>query len=309
MTDGMVGRTHRDDKLIRGIRMTQVHAAGKSCQLDRNSSAYGLDRMVIVVDDLDRAVQDYRALGFTVTPPQQVEGSGVRRSCIFFANTDTHLELVSSRAGMAARVLHGLKAVGFTHLRRDALARRALARALKRETSGTGTDASSPAQVDVLDGVSFRRRHQPEEDFFSLLTADALPQQKSAQNPEGDPTRHANGVTGIATVTVAVKRLERKVASCSARLGVPPFYWLDSPLLNLRTASFALGGATLKLAQPTGAGAVNDYLKAHGEGPCALTLQTTASTRRLDDARTHGLRLELIGDDVHAAPKRDPNRA
>lgn len=134
MTDGMVGRTHRDDKLIRGIRMTQVHAAGKSCQLDRNSSAYGLDRMVIVVDDLDRAVQDYRALGFTVTPPQQVEGSGVRRSCIFFANTDTHLELVSSRAGMAARVLHGLKAVGFTYLRRDALARRALARALKRET-------------------------------------------------------------------------------------------------------------------------------------------------------------------------------
>lgn len=38
------------------------------------------------------------------------------------------------------------------------------------------------------------------------------------------------------------------------------------------------------------------YLKAHNEGPCVLTLRTTAETRRLAEARTHGMRLELIND-------------
>ena len=279
--------------------MTKLSATGKSRQPDPNTSAYDLDHVVIVVDDLERAARDYRSLGFTVTLPQEVESSGVERSCIFFTATSrTHLELISPHSGLATgvftEVFYGLR-FGFVHPRRDALARRTLARATRWDMGGVETDDSSPIRTTVLDGVWFRRYH-PKDDASLPATGAALPQSRSAHR---DLSQHANGATGIATVTVAVKSLEREVVSYSARLGTQPFHWLGSPLLGVRTASFALGNTTFKLAEPTGAGAVNDYLKAHGEGPCALSFQATAPTRRLDDARTHGLRLELNGDDAH----------
>ena len=298
MSDSVVRRLRRDDK-FRAVRMTERYAVSGSCRLDRSTSAYELAHVVVVVDNLDSAVADYRALGFTATTPQQVEGSGVKRSCIFFTHARrTHLELISSRPGMVTKALDVLR-FGPAHLRRDALARRTLARAT-RWTGDAATDDSSPIRTNVFDGVWFRRRYQA-DDASSPTTEAALPQQRSAQNSRGDLIRHANGATGIATITVAVKSLEREVARYGAHLGTQPFHWLDSPLLSVRIASFSLGRTTFKLAQPTGEGAVNEHLKAHGEGPCALTFQTTASTRRLDDARTHGLRLELVGDEMDAS--------
>lgn len=302
MSDSVVRRLRHDDK-FRAVRMTERYAVSGSCRLDRSTSAYELAHVVVVVDDLDRAVDDYRALGFTVTTPQQVEGSGVKRSCIFFTHARrTHLELISSHSGLATRALNSLR-FGSAHLRRDAPARRTMARAI-RWTGDTATDDSSPIRTNVFDGLWFRRRSQA-NDASSPTTEVTPPQQRPVQNPRGHLSQHANGTTGIASITVAVKDLERAVASYSARLGTQPFHWLDSPLLSVRIASFSLGNTTFKLAQPTGEGAVNDYLKVHGEGPCALTFQTTTSTRRLDDARTHGLRLELVGDDARAAEEPD----
>ena len=299
MTDSVVRRLRRDDNL-RDVQMTKHDAAKGGCQPGPDTSAYDLDHVVILVDDLECAVKDYRLLGFTVTPPQTVESSGVKRSCIFFADTSrTHLELISPRSGLATGAFTGLSTgafyglrFGFTRLRRDALARRTLTRATRWKV-GAETGDSSPIRTNVLDGIWFRRRYHPKDG--ASATGAALPQSRSAHR---GLSQHANGAAGIATVTVAVKSLEREVASYSARLGTQPFHWLGSPLLGVRTASFALGNTTFKLAQPTGEGAVNDYLKAHGEGPCALSFQTTTRTRRLDDARTHGLRLELVGDDA-----------
>lgn len=289
----------------------------------RNVTDFYLEHLVIVVDDLDQAVRDYRSLGFTVGSPQAVKDSALQRARILFADTDrTYLELLSlPRPWLkrAARVLRGAGLFNLLWARDSAMSRRTLARVTCREGTGDVSLAhacidigikdakargimvkdSSPEQITVQDGISLRRRcYVPKGDcFLPFITDDAPPHQTLPRSPKDEAAaRHVNGATGVATVTIAVKNLDRSVATYRALLGLEPCHQLASPLLSVRTVSFSLGSTMLRLAQPTGTGALKDHLKARGEGPCALTLCTTAGTRRLDDARTHGMRLELIND-------------
>ncbi len=289
----------------------------------RNVTDFYLEHLVIVVDGLDEAVRDYRSLGFTVESPREVEDGALRRVRILFADADrTYLALLNLPRPWirrAAKVLRGAGLFNILWARNGAMPRLASARVTHREGAGdvllahncieagledakarsVAIDNSSPKQKTVPKGASVRPHFGVLEgnSFLPFITDDAPPRHTlPMSSKDGAATRHANAVTGVATVTIAVKDLDRSVAAYRALLGLEPCHRLASPLLSVRTVSFSLGGTMLRLAQPTGTGVLKDHLKAHGEGPCALTLRTTGETRRLDDARTHGMRLELVND-------------
>lgn len=288
---------------------------------DQNVTDFYLDHLVIIIDDLEEAVRDYRALGFTVESPQEVEDGGLQRARILFADTArTYLELLSLPQPWIKRTARVLRCVGLFNLlwaRNDAMSRRTLELVTHQEGTGDvwltragigsgpaggGTRGATPKSLEpapktAQNGVPLYQRHSVfrRDGFLPFVTAYTPPHQRLPRVPEDEAaTRHANGVTGVATITIAVKDLDRSVVAYRALLGLEPCHQLASPLLSVRTVSFSLGSTTLRLAQPTGTGALKDYLKARGEGPCALTLLTTAGTGRLDDARTHGMRLELV---------------
>lgn len=290
---------------------------------DQNVTDFYLVHLVIVIGDLEGAVRDYRSLGFTVESPQEVEDGGLQRARILFTDPNqTYLELINLPQPWikgVARVLQGAGLFNLHWARSGVMSRCALARVTHWEgtgdvllnhaeigsgLAGAGTRGATPKNLDLApktakNGVPLYQRHSVfrRDGFLPFITAYTPPHQRLPR-VLGDEaaTRHANGVTGVATVTVAVKDLDRSVVAYRALLGRDPCHQLASPLLSVRTVSFSLGSTTLRLAQPTGKGALKDYLKARGEGPCALMLRTTAGTRRLDDARTHGMRLELIND-------------
>ncbi len=66
-----------------------------------------------------------------------------------------------------------------------------------------------------------------------------------------------------------------------------------------RTVSFSLGSSTLTLAQPEGPDSpLQGYLATAGDRPYRLTLRTLQpiGPLELDLKRTHGARLELVGE-------------
>lgn len=303
--------------------MTTHISIEETCRHGRNVTDLYLDHLLIVIDDLEEVVKDYRSLGFTVESSREVEDGGLQRARILFADTDrTYLELLSLPKPWIKRTARVLRGVGLFNLlwaRNGAMSRYTLARVTHREgagdvllthaelgsgLAGAGTRGATLKNLELVpktaqNGLPLYQRHSVfrRDGFLPFVTAYTPPHQRLPRVPEDEAaTRHANGVTGVATVTIAVKDLDRSVVAYRALLGLEPCHQLASPLLSVRTVSFSLGSTTLRLAQPTGTGALKDYLKARGEGPCALTLRTTAGTGRLDDARTHGMRLELIND-------------
>src|SRR5918998_5896519 len=78
--------------------MIRPHLAG--CEVERNTPVE-LDHFVIVVADLDRAIEDYAALGFTVTPGGVHADGRTHNALVPFAD-GTYLELIAFRAGVDA---------------------------------------------------------------------------------------------------------------------------------------------------------------------------------------------------------------
>jgi hypothetical protein len=116
--------------------------------------------------------------------------------------------------------------------------------------------------------------------------------------PEGDIREHPNGVTGVADLVIAVTDLARSSSLYGALLDLEPQADQVS-VPGARSATFSLGSATLTLAQPEGEDSpLQSYLASGGDRPYRLTLRTEQpiGPLELDLKRTHGARLELVGE-------------
>jgi hypothetical protein len=121
---------------------------------------------------------------------------------------------------------------------------------------------------------------------------------RSLRVPEGEVRQHQNGVTGVADLVIAVTDLARSSSLYGALLDLEPQAG-QVPVSGAKTVSFSLGSATLTLAQPEGGDSpLQAYLASAGDRPYRLTLQTQQPVGRLklDLSRTHGARLELVGE-------------
>lgn len=242
-----------------------------------------LDHIVIAVADLDRAMADYRALGFQVLPGGQHPGRTSHNALVVFAD-GAYLELIAWRAPAPEerwyRTLstHGEGLVDYALLPADTT--QALAEAQAR---GLHT-LTGPLDGGRLrpDGAQLRwqtaRHATPDVPF---LCGDLTP--RALRVPEGSVRQHPNGAQGVAEVTVAVHNLDVTLARYRALLGAQADGAAATTTPEgIALAHIPLGSVTLVLqstapnatGESSAARALRERLSTRGEGPCAFTLRS-----------------------------------
>jgi hypothetical protein len=163
---------------------------------------------------------------------------------------------------------------------------------------GLGLEGPFPGGRARPDGarLEWQTARSPRPDV-PFLCADITPRALRVQ--EGEVRRHANGVTGIAALTVVVEDLEQSLARYAAYLGrdLSPEATLHRAIagLGLKAATFPLGATSLTLVTPLqgAAGPVAETLATRGEGLFAAAFRAERSGP-LDPSLTHGARLEFL---------------
>lgn len=269
---------------------------------------FALDHVVIAVADLAKAVEDYRALGFTVVIGGRHPGRTSHNALVSFED-GSYLELIAWREpGPAERwynehAKHGDGLVDFALVPEDV----PLA---VREAGERGLELDGPAEGGRArpDGQQVKWQAARQGTFdLPFLCGDVTP--RALRVPEGEAREHANGARGIARVTVAVHDPEVSKERYAALLG--PATGRDGaekerddpslvlPASGLRAAFVRIGRTDVLLLSPSPDAnasapiveALRARLAARGEGPMALVLRGApkASFCRLDPATTCGV--------------------
>jgi catechol 2,3-dioxygenase-like lactoylglutathione lyase family enzyme len=287
------------------------------------TSTNTLDHAVVLVPDLPRAVQDYSRLGFNVVEGGVHEGGATRNALVPFAD-GTYLELLAFTRKMVARGLPVLGRVGLAGLLgggRSPMEERFRKRAargyglvdfalrtdaidvdlnrLRRE--GVRADGPLPGGRSRADGVEVRwQLALPAPAELPFLCSDVT--DRELRIPAGENLAHPNGALGIVAITVAVRSVEISSARYRALLGFGPDPGSRDRAAADRTRVFTLGSTELILASGNPASGIGRQLKARGEGPFMIHVRSVAGTRGLlDEARTHGAKIELTSEGAEAA--------
>ncbi|TBW41300.1 VOC family protein [Siculibacillus lacustris] len=246
--------------------------------------SFTLDHVVVAVTDLDRAIADWRNLGFTVTPGGDHTNGVSHNALVVFAD-GTYFELIAYRAPVPENrwwrrlTESGEGFVDFALLpasiARDADAARA-----------RGLDLVGPSPGGRLrpDGVRLDWQvARPATADLPFWCADVTP--RALRVPEGDGRLHANGVVGIARVTVAVRDLAASAARWRRLLG--------DGAVRVAGALVAvdLADTRVELVDARDAGAAA-HLAGRGEGVVRVALAGLRA-ERLDPAASHGAALTI----------------
>ncbi|MGA7730698.1 MAG: VOC family protein [Chloroflexia bacterium] len=246
----------------------------------------GIDHIVILVSNLDRAAHDYTALGFTVVPGGEHTG-GVSHNALVAFDDGSYLELVAFKGHVPQDhffyregISEGL--ITYALLPGDIEADIEAARA-------RGLEYAGPRSGGRLrpDGarIEWQIATPPGHDL-PFLCGDVTP--RELRVPGGDARKHDNGSTGIRMLTVQVKVLSESQQRYSALLGTN----LTPPQSNrqgsVATVEFPTGEVKIVLGAPE----TTDEVP---EGPTALVLLSNSPTKptQLDRQLTHEVPLFL----------------
>jgi catechol 2,3-dioxygenase-like lactoylglutathione lyase family enzyme len=275
---------------------------------------FGMDHVVIAVADLARAVEDYRALGFTVAIGGRHPGRTSHNALVVFED-GAYLELIAWHApgpderwyNVHAR--HGDGLMDFALVPEDVP--RAVAEAKDRGLVLDGPIDGGRVRPDGQQ-VKWQTGRQATFDL-PFLCGDVTP--RDLRVPAGEGRRHGNGALGVARVAVAVWDLKATLDRYRALLGVPPgetdleAVRIDAPVVlpkkGIRAAVITLGPTALVLMTPLSladksatapvARELIDRLATRGEGPCAIALRTAPGHKActLDRGLAHGVPIEM----------------
>ncbi len=260
----------------------------------------GIDHCVILVSDLATGIRDCEGLGFTVIPGGEHPG-GTHNALIAFAD-GAYIELIAfqdpnvpsqhrwSRFRDAGGGLIDF-ALGSTDLAAD------VARLTGAGLPYTPMDGARARP----DGVQLQWRSASVSPAGQLpfIIEDVTP--RGLRVPSGEAARHANDVTGVLSLTIAVGDLAGAKGRFTALLDAAPLVERDNPDLRAATATYVIGQYSIELAQP-----VDDQrplaapLAARGDGPYSACLTADpgpAEARWLDRSAAHGARLQIVGKD------------
>jgi catechol 2,3-dioxygenase-like lactoylglutathione lyase family enzyme len=251
----------------------------------------GIDHLVIVVPDLGAAVKTYRDLGFTVVAGGRHPGVGTDNALIAFRDS-SYLELVGFHEPRPdhrwwAPLQKGGGLVDFC---------------LQTDDLAGDAGAFRRAGVD-MGGLERRHRTRPdgvEVRWLCTLARGAhrgvapflLAEETGRDARVPGQRAHANGVTGVGRLSVAVHDLAAVRGWYATVLGAPA-QDVACPELGATGARFTLGPHTFEFLAAAGAGAVRDWVAGRGASPYAATLVGAARPIPLDLGRTWGARLAL----------------
>jgi len=243
---------------------------------------FSLDHVVIAVSDLETAISDYRALGFTVYPGGVHHGGVSHNALVIFAD-GSYFELIAYRqAAPDVRWWQVLSEAGegfvdFALLpentERDVVAARS-----------RGLDLDGPIAGGRLrpDGARLDwQTVRPKTTDLPFWCGDVTP--RTLRVPEGDMRVHANGVTGVASLKVAVGDVATSAARYVSLAGP------DAVKQGNGGTRITLGPTTFELAGDAAAAA---HVAKRGEGPMSLVLRGPFA-KTLDTRLAHGAVLSI----------------
>lgn len=243
-----------------------------------------LDHIVIVVDDLDRAVADYSELGFTVVPGGEHTHSVSRNALIAFQD-GSYIELFAfngqppadHRFAQTAREGGGLAAFALLpdDIAEDLESARERGLSIGGPIEG-GRQRPDGTRIVWQLGI-------PETPDLPFLCGDVTP--RMMRVPGGSALRHANGVLGVVMVGVLVEDLNVSARRYSQLLGI------DVPAEEA-SADIDLEGTWVMLKPPES----ERYGRTLSGGKphmVALRVGRPEELGPLDEVKTHGARLFL----------------
>lgn len=228
-----------------------------------------IDHAVIVTDDLDQAIADWRARGFTVEPGG-THPRGSVNALISFAD-GAYIEIIAFPVPQPDffwwRVLQsdGPGPIDLALLPEDLDA--VLAEA---DAAGLGYGPPQDGGRKRPDGETLIwRTARPEATDLPFFCADVTA--RALRVPAPPP--HANGATGISAISIAVGDLSASTRRWQALTGAEPTVIGILPGLYAKAAFLDLGSTRISLLSPeqAGRGAVAEHLRRRGEGPFALS--------------------------------------
>ncbi|MDQ3442669.1 MAG: VOC family protein [Chloroflexota bacterium] len=251
-----------------------------------------IDHVVVAVHDLNQAIADYERLGFTVTIGGDHAHRGSHNALITF-DDGSYIELIAFKHEPPVKdntwwdVLQiGEGLVDFALVCGDLRAELEHLRTLEFEITG-------PMEGGRLrtDGVRIAwrvaRLNTAGPERLPFLIDDIT--DHDLRVPRGADAVHANGVTGIAGVTVAV----------SAKANADPLYrsLLGGPDSTGASTRFHVGDQFVDLVDAdSGAPEVDGFLSSRGSGPFEVTLRGPDPVPGFPANLTHSARFTVEHD-------------
>lgn len=226
------------------------------------TQAVQLDHVVVLVKDLDSAVQTWSSQGFTPTPGG-IHTDGQTHNALICFRDGSYLELLAFRVSTPshrwARYLGYWGPIDLCLAVDDIRATVAHA----REQGVNYTDPSEGGR-ERYDGVMLRwlGAFPPEGSGLPFLIQDLTP--RVLRVPQGANTIHTNAANGIAQVRVSVPSIDAAQPAFDALLGQP------ETMLHARI--YRLKGCSLYVHQPEAGSTEARLLAQRGSGPIAVTL-------------------------------------
>jgi hypothetical protein len=253
----------------------------------------GIDHIVIVVRELEQAMADYSALGFTVVPGGRHAGLNTHNALVAF-DDGCYLELIAFLGPAPARHLwydasqKGGGLVDFCgrsdNLEKDAAVFRAAGAAI-----GTPFTMSRERPDGYRISWVLAVNEGATSGLVPFFIRDITPRDERVPHER----RHHNLACGVKCLTIAVDELHPIQSIYEKALGhAQTIERLD---LGATGVQFELGPQQVHLVTPVkSSGVVAERLQTRGASPVELALRGgTEQYSILDSARTHGARVTI----------------
>ena len=253
----------------------------------------GIDHIVIVVNDLERAAKDYEQLGFTVVPGGK-HPVGSHNVLISLAD-GSYIEIIAFyREALDHRwwdpLQQGERLVDFC-MQTDDLQ----GDTLKLRAAGVAINDPVPWSRTRPDGYQLKwllsLAQGSHRGVAPFLIQDVTPREERIPRTFD----HKNGATGIGTVTIAVGELTAIQQWYDGVLGTRPTKISDEKL-RAKGVRYAIGPHTLDFVMPMDPQSpLINWLRTFGPSPYAATLhRRSPGSRALDGKLTHGANLSFM---------------
>jgi catechol 2,3-dioxygenase-like lactoylglutathione lyase family enzyme len=231
-----------------------------------------IDHVVIAVNDLAQTTHDYQTLGFTVTIGGDHAHRGSHNSLITFQD-GSYIELIAFKHEPPVKdnnwwdlLQTGEGLVDFALVSADLIAETG-------QLQARGFEITGPLEGGRLrpDGIRIAwrvaRLNKTGPDHLPFLIDDIT--EHELRVPGGDAAVHANGVTGIAGISVGIGSLDRAASIYRDLLGEPTSAPADGHRLR-----FAVGTQRIDLVEPgPESPELAETIARRGSGPYRLTLR------------------------------------
>jgi catechol 2,3-dioxygenase-like lactoylglutathione lyase family enzyme len=250
----------------------------------------GIDHIVIVVNDLEQAANDYQQLGFTVVPGGK-HPVGSHNALISFAD-GSYIEIIAFyREAVDHRwwdpLQKGERFVDFCMQTNDLQGD-----TRKLRAAGVAINDPVPWSRTRPDGYELKWLLSLAQGSHRGVAPFLIQDLTSREERIPQTSGHKNGATGIGTVTVVVGELMAVRQWYDAVLDHPGMN-ITNEKLQAKGVRYPIGPHTLDFLMPLEPqGPLINWLRTFGSSPYAATLHSSRpSTSAFDDKLTHGANL------------------